>query len=179
MKKKALAVVLAAVMSLTMLVGCGGEPADNPGGVQGGNTGGTEGVTDITLKVWCPQNQVDTGIMDDQQKEFAAAHPEWNITWKTEIVGEDNCKTELLKDVEAGADVFFFASDQLIELVDTGAIAQLGGAAEQIICRGDLRIYMQTDILCIRRKTRTNAAVQFRFHGARSVIGFSYSRGGA
>ena len=142
MKKKALAVVLAAVMSLTMLAGCGSKPADNPGGAPGdsqsttgnsGNTSGTEGVTDVTLKVWCPQNQVDTGIMEDQQKEFAAAHPEWNITWKTEIVGEDNCKTELLKDVEAGADVFFFATDQLMEMVNTGAIARLGGSAEQMV----------------------------------------------
>ena len=145
MKKKALAVVLAAVMSLTMLAGCGSKPADNPGGVSGdsqsstggtsntGSTDGAAGTTDVTLKVWCPQNQVDTGIMEDPQKEFAAAHPEWNITWKTEIVGEDNCKTELLKDVEAGADVFFFATDQLMEMVNTGAIARLGGSAEQMV----------------------------------------------
>ena len=134
MRKKALAIVLAAAMSLTMLAGCGNDSAGGASGDGGSAGGSTEsGVTDVTLKVWCPQNQVDTGIMEDQQKEFAALHPEWNITWKTDIVGEDNCKTELLKDVDAGADVFFFASDQLIELVDAGAIAQLGGAAEQMV----------------------------------------------
>ncbi len=120
--KKVLASLLAMAMSVTLLAGCGGDS---------GKSGGE--VTDISLKVWCPQNQVDTGIMEQQQKEFAEAHPEWNITWTTEIVGEDNAKTEILKDVGAAADVFFFASDQLIELVDAGAIAQLGGTAEKMV----------------------------------------------
>ncbi|MCM1118625.1 MAG: extracellular solute-binding protein [bacterium] len=126
MKKKVLACTLAAMLSVSMLAGCG-----NDSGTGGGNAGG--GTTDVALKVWCPQNQVDTGIMEEQQKAFAEAHPEWNITWTTEIVGEDNAKTEVLKDVDAAADVFLFASDQLIELVDAGAIAQLGGDAEKLV----------------------------------------------
>lgn len=121
MKKKALACTLAAVMCVSVLAGCGKDSGS-------AGSGG-----DVTLKVWCPQNQVDTGIMAEQQKAFADAHPEWNITWVTEIVGEDNAKTEVLKDVDAAADVFLFASDQLIELVDAGAIAQLGGEAEKLV----------------------------------------------
>lgn len=127
MKKKVLACTLAAMLSVSMLAGCGNEG----GGSGSGNTAG--GATDVALKVWCPQNQVDTGIMEEQQKAFAEAHPEWNITWTTEIVGEDNAKTEVLKDVDAAADVFLFSSDQLIELVDAGAIAQLGGEAEKMV----------------------------------------------
>lgn len=122
MKKKVLACLLATALSVTALAGCGNG--------KGGNGGGT---SDIALKVWCPQNQVDTGIMEQQQKAFSDAHPEWNITWTTEIVGEDNAKTEVLKDVDAAADVFLFSSDQLIELVDAGAIAQLGGEAEKMV----------------------------------------------
>ena len=30
--------------------------------------------------------------MDQMQKAFAAEHPEWNITWTTEVVGEDKCQ---------------------------------------------------------------------------------------
>lgn len=120
MKKKVLACTLAAMMCASMLAGCGSDSGSGNGG-------------DVTLKVWCPQNQIDTGIMEQQQKAFAEAHPEWNITWVTEIVGEDNAKTEVLKDVDAAADVFLFASDQLIELVDAGAIAQLGGDAEKLV----------------------------------------------
>lgn len=145
MKKKVLACTMAAALCLSMLAGCGndsgnagntGSNADNTGSNTSdtGSAGGSTGeVTDVALKVWCPQNQVDTGIMAEQQAAFAAAHPEWNITWTTEIVGEDNAKTEVLKDVDAAADVFLFASDQLIELVDAGAIAQLGGDAEKLV----------------------------------------------
>ncbi len=136
MKRKALASVLTAAMALALFTGCGNEGNEGSGegsSTPGGSTGENSEVTDVALKVWCPQNQVDSGIMEEQQTAFAAEHPEWNITWTTEIVGEDNCKTEILKDVDAAADVFLFSSDQLIELVDTGAIAQLGGAAEAMV----------------------------------------------
>lgn len=135
MKKKVLACTLAAMLSVSMLAGCGNDSGNAGGSTGSGSAGsaGNGGTTDVALKVWCPQNQVDTGIMEEQQKAFAEAHPEWNITWITEIVGEDNAKTEVLKDVDAAADVFLFASDQLIELVDAGAIAQLGGDAEKLV----------------------------------------------
>ncbi len=85
------------------------------------------------MKVWCPQNQIDTGIMEQQQKAFAEAHPEYNIKWVTEIVGEDKCQESVLKDVGDAADVFMFASDQLPSLVEAGAIARLGGATETMV----------------------------------------------
>lgn len=126
MKKKIIAMLMAAAMAAAM-AGCGSDgSAENGSGASGE-------VTDISLKVWCPQNQVDTGIMEEQQKAFADAHPEWNISWTTEIVGEDKCKDEVLKDVDAAADVFMFSTDQLLELVDAGAIAQLGGEAEKMV----------------------------------------------
>ncbi len=106
---------LIATMSMTMLAGCGKK---------------TEGVS---LKVWVPQNQLDSGIITAQQEAFAAAHPEWDITWTTEVVGEDVAKENILKDVEAAADVFLFSSDQLVELVNAGAIARLGGETEKMV----------------------------------------------
>lgn len=131
MKKKLLALFLATSMVAAM-TGCGNNKAASTGAT-GSDATATGEVKDITLKVWCPQNQIETGIMEEQQKAFAAEHPEWNITWDTSIVGEDVAKTELLKDVDAGADVFFYASDQLLEMVDAGAIAQLGGKAEELV----------------------------------------------
>ncbi len=137
MKKKVIAMLMATAMVAAM-AGCGSSeaPAESKAPAASSEESKTETpaeVTDVALKVWCAQNQVDTGIMEEQQTAFAAAHPEWNITWTTEIVGDDNCKTELLKDVDAGADVFMFASDQLLEMVDAGAIAQLGGEAEKMV----------------------------------------------
>lgn len=144
--KKLLVALLVTAMAVTSLAGCGDkkDPATNNGGsstptTQEGNGGENNGggasgeVTDITLKVWCPQNQVDTGIMEEQQAAFAAEHPEYNITWVTEIVGEDKCAENVLRDVNAAADVFMFASDQLPQMVEAGAIARLGGTTEEMV----------------------------------------------
>lgn len=143
--KKLLVTLLMAAMATTLLAGCGDDAGKDSSGTQSGgvsdesgSAGGGNGETqDISLKVWCPQNQIDTGAMDQMQKAFAAEHPEWNITWTTEVVGEDKCQDEVLKDVSAAADVFMYASDQLPLLVDAGAIAQLGGATETMV-RNDI-----------------------------------------
>ncbi len=126
--KKLLVALLMASMAVFGLAGCGDNNNQGDGGSQPGGV-----ATDVTLKVWCPQNQVDTGIMEQQQKAFAEAHPEYNITWVTEIVGEDKCQESVLKDVGAAADVFMFASDQLPSLVEAGAIAKLGGSTETMV----------------------------------------------
>jgi arabinogalactan oligomer/maltooligosaccharide transport system substrate-binding protein len=100
-----------------MLVGCSG-------GVQSES---------VALKVWVPQNQIDPGTIEKMETQFQAAHPEWNITFTTEAQGEDTAKTEILKDVQAAGDVYFFANDQIQELIAAGAIAQLGGATEEMV----------------------------------------------
>lgn len=139
--KKFLATLLIAAMTLTMLTGCSSKPSNDETkapeqGTQAPaqDTQAPAGeVTDVTLKVWCPQNQVDTGIMEEQQKAFAEAHPEYNITWTTEVVGEDKAQEEVLKDVEAAADVYFYANDQVNMLIDAGAVARLGGETEAYV----------------------------------------------
>ena len=144
MKRKTLALFLAGALALGLLAGCNSsndpgsnpssDPGSNPSSDPGSNPSSNSGeVTDITLKVWCPSNQIDTGIMEEQQKAFQAEHPEWNITWDTTAVGEDTCQESVLRDVEAAADVFFFANDQLPALVSAGAIAQLGGSAAEMV----------------------------------------------
>lgn len=120
--KKLLATLLTAAMAVTALTGCGG------GSGSGNSSGGA-----VSLKVWVPQNQIDTGAIEQMEKAFEEAHPEWQITWKNEVVGEDKCADELLKDVENAADVFLFANDQLPKLVEAGAIAQLGGDTEKMV----------------------------------------------
>lgn len=87
----------------------------------------------VTLKIWAPENQIQTGTLDSMTKSFQALHPEWNITFNVETQGEDTLKDEILKDVSAAGDVFFFASDQLNELINAGAIARLGGSTEEMV----------------------------------------------
>lgn len=132
MKKKLVSLLLVAAMGVSMLVGCGGNA--NGDGSQGGNTGGTDGPVAITLKVWCPDNQISSGLMDEQTKAFAEANKDkWTITWDVKAVGEGDAKAEILKDVNAAADVFFYANDQISELVNAGAIARLGGDTQKMV----------------------------------------------
>lgn len=133
--KKVLATVLMTAMTVTMLAGCGGSDNSSQGASASSqnNAAAPAEVQDVSLKVWVPQNQVDTKIIDQQQAAFAEQHPEWNITWTTEIIGEDKCAENILRDVNEAADVFLFASDQLIQLVDAGAIARLGGDTEKMV----------------------------------------------
>jgi arabinogalactan oligomer/maltooligosaccharide transport system substrate-binding protein len=122
--KKGFTLILAAffIIATTLLAACGG-------GVQASKT------EDVTLKIWAPANQIETGTLEKMCGLFQEAHKEWNITFVREIVGEDNAKTEILKDVSAAADVFFFANDQLEELLGAGAIARLGGETESMVKR--------------------------------------------
>lgn len=125
--KKLLALALAAAMSFTLLVGCGSKPA-------GEDENASAGPEEIKLTVWCPQNQVETGIMEQQQKAFAEANADkWTITWETNVVGEDVAKDQILNDVEAAGDVFFFANDQVVALADAGALAKLGGTTKEMV----------------------------------------------
>ena len=120
--KKIIAMLLACVMVLG-LAACGGstteatEPVSNE-------------VTDVTLKVWGPQeDQVDeSSWLIAMEKAFAEAHPEYNITWDNGVCPEGDAATMVTADPAAAADVYMFANDQLGTLIQAGALAKLGGS---------------------------------------------------
>lgn len=145
MKKKLLALLMVTTM-LAALVGCG-KKDETPAKDTGKETTTTEAPkatekpdTDkpveaeaVTLRIWAPENQIQNGTMKSMTESFQALHPEWNITFTIDTQGEDTAKDEILKDVAAAGDVFFFANDQLNELVNAGAIARLGGSTEEMV----------------------------------------------
>ncbi|MDR2373066.1 MAG: extracellular solute-binding protein [Bifidobacteriaceae bacterium] len=93
----------------------------------GGPGGGEDGVTEITLSVWGPQeDQADSNSwLQTQEAAFEAAHPEWKITWRNSVASESDAATSVKQDAPAAADVYMFASDQLGTLVDASAIGLL------------------------------------------------------
>ena len=93
-------------------------------------TAAAEDATEVTLKVWAPQEDQANADSWLQQMEakFEAAHPEYKITWTNEVCGEDKAKDEVSKDPAAAADVYMFANDQLGDLLACQGIARLGGA---------------------------------------------------
>ena len=145
--KKVTAMMLSAAMCMTALAGCGGEeapaeskaPADTAAPAASEASADTAAAEtpaetkDVTLKVWGPQEDqnpvdgYDKGILAAMCESFDEAHPEWNITFEYGVCGEDVAKDEVTKDVDAAADVYMYANDQLPILVDSGAIAELGG----------------------------------------------------
>ena len=136
MMKKVLSFALALLMVVS-LAACGGQTSDSTKKEEKTETGkettGSE-TKDVTLKVWAPQEDqakregYDKGILAYLCDKFNEEHPEWNITFEYGVCGEDVAKDEVTKDLEKAADVFMYANDQIPFLVESGALAELGGA---------------------------------------------------
>lgn len=127
-------VLLAALTLLLGMTACTRKSNDNNNNNQNVTQSPTGGAPEkVSLKIWAPENQIQTGTVDAMCKTFNELHPEWDITFTVEAQGEDTAKESVLKDVAAAADVYFFSSDQLQELVNAGAIARLGGSAESMV----------------------------------------------
>lgn len=89
--------------------------------------------TEASLVVWGSQD--DQQMLNEMVDAFKAEYPEvaWDITVR--VNGEDQAKTEVLKDTEAAADVFAIAHDQLGELVQSGAVYKNTKYADEIKAR--------------------------------------------
>ena len=136
--KKLLALGLAAVMSLSILAGCSSKE-ETP-------TGGDEKVA-VTVTVWGPQEDQseDNGKwLQTQCEAFAAAHPEWDITFVYGVCSEGDAKTNLATDPSKGADVYLFANDQIPDLLKAEAIAELGGSTVDAMKANNSRTTVNT-----------------------------------
>ena len=138
MKKKALSLFLVPAMAVSM-VGCGSKDADK-------NTDKNTDKKDTEvvaatekeaaaedeawegdLTVWSPQEDQDTNWLQDQCEAFAAEHPNWKINFNYGVCAEGEAKDNVTKDVEAAADVYMLANDNIPDLVSAGALSELGG----------------------------------------------------
>ncbi len=73
------------------------------------------------VKVWVADNVVD--FTNEQIAAFQAEHPEMSgYTFTVEAVGEGDAAGNMITDVEAGADIYAFAQDQIARLVTAGAL---------------------------------------------------------
>ena len=118
--KKFLAIVLAAVMVLSMMSFATAELAG-----------------EYNITVWVAENIVD--LTKQQIEDFNASNEDGiKFTATVEPVSESDAATQMITDVEAGGDIFCFAQDQFARLVQAGALAKLGAkAAEMVIANND------------------------------------------
>lgn len=87
---------------------------------------------DGTIKVWVPDATVE--FTKAKVEEFKAAHPEYaNMTVTVDPVGEGDAANNMVTDVEAGADIFAFAQDQLARLVAANALLDVAPENAEIV----------------------------------------------
>ena len=91
-------------------------------------------VEEITLKVWAPsEDMAGDNWLAGRLAAFEAAHPEYKITWITEVCGEGDAAGNITADPTKAGDVFMFANDQIGTLISAGALSKLGGATAKFV----------------------------------------------
>ena len=84
------------------------------------------------LKVWVPDAAVD--FTAEQVEAFKAANPEYaDMTVTIEPVGEGDAAGKVITDVDAAADIFNFAQDQLARMVAAGALIDVAPENAEIV----------------------------------------------
>lgn len=134
MKKKALSLFLVTAMAVSM-VGCGSKDADKNtekkdtevAAATEKEAAAEDEAWEGDLTVWSPQEDQDKNWLQDQCEAFAAEHPNWKINFNYGVCPEGEAKDNVTKDVEAAADVYMLANDNIPELVSAGALSELGG----------------------------------------------------
>ena len=89
------------------------------------------------IKVWVADNVVE--FTNGQIEAFKEANPDFaGYDYVVEPVGEGDAAGNMITDVEAGADLFGFAQDQIARLVSAGALIDVEPEnAEKLIAEND------------------------------------------
>ena len=81
------------------------------------------GKKDNTLTVWAPNNQQT--LLQELINDFKTENPDFGLEIKLGVCGENDAYAQLSKDVEASADIYGFANDQLINLRKAGGVSRI------------------------------------------------------
>lgn len=126
--KKIAALILSLAMVLS-LAACGGSKSAAP--ADGSAAAAPEGDSGpIALTLWGAEE--DQTLLADLVEQFKAAYPDQTFDIKIGVESESTAKDTILTDVEAAADVFAFADDQLPDLVNAGALLSVDSVDEAL-----------------------------------------------
>ncbi len=88
----------------------------------------------ISLTLWGAEE--DQTLLGELVEEFKAQYPDQTFDIQIGVESESTAKDTILTDVEAAADVFAFASDQIFDLVNAGALLNLEEYGEVLSMAG-------------------------------------------
>ena len=125
MKKKLVSVLLSAAMVATLLAGCGGGSDDPTDEAASGEK------QTVALRMWGAEEDQD--FLKQMAESFSEEYADVaDITVEVGVESESTAKDTVLTDVEAAADVYSFASDQLPDLVNAGALQSIDDMDEAL-----------------------------------------------
>ena len=112
--KKLITLILAAVMALSLAA----VPA-------------AAAQQTISLTLWGAEE--DQALLSQLVEKFQAQYPDQTFDIQIGVESESTAKDTVLTDIEAAADVFAFANDQLNDLVSAGALLNLSGDVSAVL----------------------------------------------
>ena len=112
--KKVLALGLVGAMAISMAA-CGKTSSST-------DNGGTSNET-VSLRVW--GGEEDQNLLKDLVEKFKSTYPDQKFNIEIGVESEATAKDTILTDIEAAADVFAFASDQIVDLNNAKALANI------------------------------------------------------
>ena len=121
------------ILSLTA---CGGNSGTAETQAPAANNTNTEAAADasnetVALTLWGAEE--DQALLAQLVEEFKAAYPDQTFDIQIGVESESTAKDTVLTDIEAAADVFAFANDQLNDLVSAGALLNLSGDVSAVL----------------------------------------------
>ncbi len=117
--KKVLALGLVGAMAISMAA-CGKTSSSKDNG--GSGNAGTSNET-VSLRVW--GGEEDQNLLKELVEKFKTTYPDQKFNIEIGVESESTAKDTVLTDVEAAADIFAFASDQIVDLNNAKALANI------------------------------------------------------
>ncbi len=132
--KKILALLLALVMVFSLAACVQSDPQNGTQGTTNGNgdqSADLSGTYDITM--WVSEKEGVAELFQSQIDAFEAANPGIVINASIEGVTEADAGSQVIADVASAPDIYCFAQDQLVRLVQAAALAAPGKGAQATV----------------------------------------------
>lgn len=104
-----------------------GDAADNAETASGDAIANLIAATDgtVDIQLWCSELETYQNIMKELTDKFKEQYSDVDFNITIGAVSEQEAKDKILEDIDAAADVFVFADDQVNDLVNAGALQEV------------------------------------------------------